>query len=191
MVEYSSHPYPECWIPVNFQATTENSSLSALLDFILKKKKKKNLSLYLSLLPLLACTYLNNDWDLVLRALPLSDCLFMMNRFMYSPNCKSLWIKASAKWLNVNVNVNVLRPTENEKLRFSSLIWLGTILSFQRNNPGNLLAYHECSRRSDMTQRLKVVPARQLVWYTWGLLSGAASYHCACCTRCNYRRVKL
>ncbi len=54
----------ECWIPVNFQATTENSSLSALLDFFLnlflKKKKKKN-SLYLSLLPLLACTYLNND----------------------------------------------------------------------------------------------------------------------------------
>ncbi len=29
--------YPECWIPVNLQATTENSSLSALLDFILKK----------------------------------------------------------------------------------------------------------------------------------------------------------
>ncbi len=52
---------------------------------VLKKKKKKKLSLYLSLLPLLACTYLNNDWDLVLRALPLSDCLFKMNRFMYSP----------------------------------------------------------------------------------------------------------
>ncbi len=50
-----------------------------------KKKKKLNLSLHLSLLPLLACTYLNNDWDLVLRALPLSDCLFKMNRFMYSP----------------------------------------------------------------------------------------------------------
>ncbi len=46
--------------------------------------KKKKMSLYLSLLPLLACTYLNNDWDLVLRALPLSDCLFKMNRFMYS-----------------------------------------------------------------------------------------------------------
>ncbi len=73
------------WIPVNLQATTENSSLSALLDFILNLKKKKNLSLYLSLLPLLACTYLNNDWDLLLRALPLSDCLFKMNRFMYSP----------------------------------------------------------------------------------------------------------
>ncbi len=33
-----------CWIPVNLQATTEDSSLSALLDFILNlflKKKKK------------------------------------------------------------------------------------------------------------------------------------------------------
>ncbi len=85
-------------IPVNLQATTENSSLSALLDFnpklVLKDKKKKNLSLYLSLLPLLACTYLNNDWDLVLRALPLSDCLFKMNRFNVFSNCKSLWIKS-------------------------------------------------------------------------------------------------
>ncbi len=50
-----------------------------------KKKKILNLSFYLSLVPLLACTYLNNDWDLVLRALPLSDCLFKTNRFMYSP----------------------------------------------------------------------------------------------------------
>ncbi len=54
-------PHPECWIPVNFQAT----SLSTLLDFIIKKNKKSlfqnlHLSLYLSLLPLLACAYLNN-----------------------------------------------------------------------------------------------------------------------------------
>ncbi len=58
----------------------------ALTDFILKKKKKKknlNLSLYLSLLPLLA--YLNNDWDLVLRALPLSDLPLQDESFMYSP----------------------------------------------------------------------------------------------------------
>ncbi len=71
------------------QSSSNNWRLisSALLDFILNLflKKKKKLSLYLSLLPLLACTYLNNDWDLVLRALPLSDCLFKMNRFMYSP----------------------------------------------------------------------------------------------------------
>ncbi len=77
LVEWSSHPYPECWIPVSLQATTENSSLSTLLDFILNLKK----SLYL-FLPLLA--YLNNDWDLVLRALPLSVCLFKINHFMYS-----------------------------------------------------------------------------------------------------------
>ncbi len=48
-----------------FKQQLKNSSLSALLDFILnlflKNKKKKQLSLYLSLLPLLACTYLNND----------------------------------------------------------------------------------------------------------------------------------
>ncbi len=43
------------------------------------------LPLYLSLLPLLACTYLNNAWDLVLRALPLSVCLSKINRFMHSP----------------------------------------------------------------------------------------------------------
>ncbi len=32
-------PHPECWIPVNLQATTENSSLSTLLDFILNFPK--------------------------------------------------------------------------------------------------------------------------------------------------------
>ncbi len=42
-------PYLECWILVNLQATTENSSLSALLHFILKKKKKKSsLTFFLS-----------------------------------------------------------------------------------------------------------------------------------------------
>ncbi len=59
-------PHPDCWIPVNLQATTENSSLSTLLDFIINffffKSLFQNLhlSLYLSLLPLLACIYLNN-----------------------------------------------------------------------------------------------------------------------------------
>ncbi len=64
-------------------------SLSTLLDFIIKKNPSLflylHLSLYLSLLPLLACIYLNNAWDLVLWALPLSVCLFKINRFMYSP----------------------------------------------------------------------------------------------------------
>ncbi len=62
----------ECWIAVNLQATTENSSLSTLIDFILNPKTfnpKINyfiLPLHLSLLHLLACTYLNNAWDLVI-----------------------------------------------------------------------------------------------------------------------------
>ncbi len=40
-VEWSSHPHPECWIPVNFQATTENSSLSNSTWLHHKKKKFK------------------------------------------------------------------------------------------------------------------------------------------------------
>ncbi len=35
LVEWSSHPYPESWIPDNFQAKAKNSSLLMLLDFIL------------------------------------------------------------------------------------------------------------------------------------------------------------
>ncbi len=72
-------PLSGCWIPNNFQATPDNLSLSTLLDFILKLKKY--ISLYLSLLLLLAHTYLNNAWDL-------SVCLFKINCFMYFPNCK-------------------------------------------------------------------------------------------------------
>ncbi len=57
---------------------------------------------------------------------------------------------------------------ENEKLRFSRLIWLGTILSFRRNNQGTLLPYHGCSRRNDMTQRLKVAPGYIITSYLAG-----------------------
>ncbi len=56
-----------------------------LTIYIKKHFQNLQLSLYLSLLPLLACTYLNNAWDLVLLALPLYVCLFKINRFMYSP----------------------------------------------------------------------------------------------------------
>ncbi len=45
-------PHPKCWIPVNLQATTENSSLSTLLDFILNFKKTS--PLFFSWIPLLA-----------------------------------------------------------------------------------------------------------------------------------------
>ncbi len=74
------------------QFSSNNWKLISFNSTWLYKKKKKlslfqnlHLSLYLSLLPLLACTYLNNAWDLVLLALPLYVCLFKINRFMYSP----------------------------------------------------------------------------------------------------------
>ncbi len=35
LVERTSHPYPDCWIPDNSQVTPENSSLTSSLDFIL------------------------------------------------------------------------------------------------------------------------------------------------------------
>ncbi len=56
-----------------------------LFQLYLKKKLSHFQNLNLSLLPLLACTYLNNAWDLVLLALPLYVFLFKINRFMYSP----------------------------------------------------------------------------------------------------------
>ncbi len=79
-----------CWLQNWLYWENRQLHSSFILNFILhpKPKKKKlslNFYLYLSLLHLLACTYLNNAWDLVLRALPLSVCLFKMNRFMYSP----------------------------------------------------------------------------------------------------------
>ncbi len=53
-------PHPKCWISVNLQATTENSSLSTLLDFIIKKTFpfSKSSSFSLSFCPFLASLYL-------------------------------------------------------------------------------------------------------------------------------------
>ncbi len=65
------------------------------------KNKIKTIYLYLSLLPLLLRTYLNNVWDLVLTSTS-SVCLFEMYSLYVFPNCKSLRIKASAKRLNLN-----------------------------------------------------------------------------------------
>ncbi len=52
LVEWTSHPYLECWIPDNFQATPENSSLLTSLDFILKKKQPSLSFLNFALFPL-------------------------------------------------------------------------------------------------------------------------------------------
>ncbi len=52
------------WKLISFNTTWLHPKLK-------NEKKHLHLSLYLSLLSLQACTYLNNAWDLVLRALPL------------------------------------------------------------------------------------------------------------------------
>ncbi len=69
------------------QFSSNNWKLISFNSTWLLKKKTFTFfqNLHLSLLPLLACTYLNNAWDLMLLALPLYVCLFKINRFMYSP----------------------------------------------------------------------------------------------------------
>ncbi len=74
----TKHTGPVSQTQTGLRLTLDYTSLYTKYDY--------SLFLYLSLLPLLACTYLNNAWDLVLRALPLSVCLVKINRFMYSPN---------------------------------------------------------------------------------------------------------
>ncbi len=71
---------------------------------VLKKKK----SFPLSFSPSLASLYLFEQWLRLGVTSTSSVWLPLQDESLYVfPNCKSLWIKASAKWLNVNVNVNV------------------------------------------------------------------------------------
>ncbi len=96
-------PNPDCWIPVNLQAITENSSLSTLLDFILKKiKSSLTFSKSSPFSPSLNSLYLFEQCLRLGVTSNSSVCLPLEDESLYVfPNCKSLWIKASAKWLNV------------------------------------------------------------------------------------------
>ncbi len=71
------------------------------------KKKKKKKPFPLSFSPSLASLYLFEQWLRLGVTSTSSVWLPLQDESLYVlPNCKSLWIKASAKWLNVNVNVN-------------------------------------------------------------------------------------
>ncbi len=73
---------------------------------VLKKKKKKK-PFPLSFSPSLASLYLFEQWLRLGVTSTSSVWLPLQDESLYVfPNCKSLWIKVSAKWLNVNVNVN-------------------------------------------------------------------------------------
>ncbi len=50
----------------------------------------------------------------------MSLCLFKMNHLMYSPNCKSLWIKVSAKLVNVKYKSKDINAHNNTVLYFLS-----------------------------------------------------------------------
>ncbi len=72
---------------------------------LVPKKKKKN-HFPLSFSPSLASLYLFEQWLRIGVTSTSSVWLPLQDESLYVlPNCKSLWIKASAKWLNVNVNV--------------------------------------------------------------------------------------
>ncbi len=106
---------PPSWMLDPCQISSNNWKLISFNSTWLLKKKKKNLSLFsksssfsLSFSPSLATLYL---FEQCLRLGVMSTssvCLPLQDESLYIlPNCKSLWIKASAKWLNVNVNVNI------------------------------------------------------------------------------------
>ncbi len=108
LVEWTSHPHPECWIPDNFQATPENSSLPSSLDFIIKKKKKPSLSfLNFAVFPLtspcLASICSEQCLELCITSTSCVCLPFYNTLLIVFLNCKSFCIKASAKWINVNV----------------------------------------------------------------------------------------
>ncbi len=99
--------HPESWIPDNFQAPTENSSLPSSLDLVLKKKTPP-----LSFLTFALFSFTSH----CLARFCSEHCLYIYitsNSYVCLPlynvslivflNCKSLWIKASAKLMNVNV----------------------------------------------------------------------------------------
>ncbi len=117
LVEGSSHPHPERWIPDNLQATPENSSLLSSLDFVLRKKKKPSLSfINFALFPLTSHCLARICSEQCLEICITSTscvCLPLYNvSLIVFLNCKSLWIKASAKWINVNVTCST-NPKSN------------------------------------------------------------------------------
>ncbi len=95
-------PHPECWVPDNFQATPENSSHPSSHDFCFFFIKQKHLC-SLSLTSPIFCS------EGCLKCCITStscDCLPLYNvSLIVFPNCKSLWIKVSAKGINVNVHL--------------------------------------------------------------------------------------
>jgi len=95
-LEWSPLPNPECRIPDNIQKSSENLSLPWALNLI-KICFPLITFLFLDSLPCLAYATLSDVWNCILST-SCFVCLFMIVLI-----CKLLWIKSSAKWLNVKV----------------------------------------------------------------------------------------
>ncbi len=82
LMEWTSHPYPEYWVPDNSQAT-----LLSIFHHPSSLDKKPVLSLTLLSFLILSMSSLhawNNAWNFVVQALPVSVCLFIMYCLLYS-----------------------------------------------------------------------------------------------------------
>ncbi len=107
LLEWPPPPPPSGMLDPCQSSSNTWKLISSIITWLhLKLKKKKTSSFYLSLSPSLASLYLleqclrlgvtstSSVWS------PLQDESFYVFR-----NCKSLLIKTSTKWLNVNINV--------------------------------------------------------------------------------------
>ncbi len=124
--------WTECWVPDNFQATPENSSLPSSLDFCFFFIKKPPL---LSLTSPYLASFCSEQCLKCCITSTSCDCLPLYNvSFIVFLNCNSLWIKVSAKWINVNVWFWV--TTKNLILINSGfgLNWLCRMFLFTKSN---------------------------------------------------------
>ncbi len=88
-------------------------------------------------IPSLASLHLFEQWLRLGVTSTSSVWLPLQDESLYVfPNCKSLWIKASAKWLNVNVNVIYLEanPTKIDDSLLFIYLFTKNILIHENNN---------------------------------------------------------
>ncbi len=94
-------PPPPSWTLDPCQSSSNNWKLISFNSTWLHPKKKKKI---VSFSPSLASLYIFEQCLRLGVTSTSSVCLALQDESLYVfPNCKSLWIKASAKWLNVNV----------------------------------------------------------------------------------------
>ncbi len=157
LVEWTSHPHPECWIPDNFQVTPENSSLpSPRLTGICSEQCLE--------ICITSTSYV---------------CLTIYNVLLIVfLSCKSVWIKASAKW--INVNVTSVSPLSSNWLRWKAQ--KGKPMSLHHNaNP----FWAQCTifQAADGPSRFSKIGTGGPVWHGMSSSTYAAAQSVPCWRR--------